>query len=499
MPDCRLDQIRVHRPEVVQCLQQGDAARAERTARDYLSMAMSDLAVAQLQQGRTPEAIKVLEDALNNCPSNPLAFHNLVAAMMNHRLLHGNNLDTMVQFVSNHLHDFPWVREYAVLLVLPRFINLEFVSGKCNLKCRMCQGTNGTAYPNALNYIPAEVFAHLLLAVPTAGGLTLSSGDSDPLLHPEFERILDLAAAHNVTVDLFTNGHALSARVCRKMVQSRAVNMINFSIDAATPETYRRIRGASLEHVLKKIEMLNEMRTQAQASRPWVSMSFVAMADNIEELPDFVRMAARLHAQRVYVEYLMGWDGQEGENRVPSLNERYATSVREAQAVAVGAKLPLSLPERMLAEVARESSDGASGPVAETPQSAAAAPAPETGKRLQCCGWVRGVFVTREGNLDPCCMVHNVADMGNVRDGPLHTNEKHLHVKRLLASGRVFKECLKTRMCPYVEQMLAAGTPPEVITPDDLGPQCLPRRETEVSAPDPEPVSAEEPLVAAAR
>ncbi len=75
---------------------------------------------------------------------------------------------------------------------MPKFLNLEFVKGKCNLKCRMCIGTNAPGHPNTLTYMKPDDFRRTLAAAPTISAVTLSSGDSDPLLHPKFDEIIDL-------------------------------------------------------------------------------------------------------------------------------------------------------------------------------------------------------------------------------------------------------------------------------------------------------------------
>jgi hypothetical protein len=83
------------------------------------------------------------------------------------------------------------------------------------------------------------------------------------------------------------------------------------------------------------------------------------------------------------------------------------------------------------------------------------APAPD--KRLHCCSWIKGAWVSGNGDLQPCCMLSDVADMGNTADGPLHENEHYNQVKSLLAEGKVFRQCIDKTMCSFVQQEKAAG------------------------------------------
>jgi len=226
------------------------------------------------------------------------------------------------------------MHDYVELTYMPICLNVLFVWGKCNLRCRMCTGTHAANYPNQFGYLTAEDFRRTLQAAPSAKGVTLSAGDSDPFLHPEIESIIAVAREHGVHFDLFTNGHALTAPVCRKLIESGVCGMINFSIDAATPETYKRIRGADFKRVIGRIEMLQAMKKELGQKNPWLSMSLVAMADNIQELPEYVRLAQRLGAGRVYVEDLNGWNGRGSENKPAIDNPDWPAFIREAKSAA---------------------------------------------------------------------------------------------------------------------------------------------------------------------
>lgn len=280
-----------------------------------------------------------------------------------------------------------------------------------------------------LSFLSAEAFERFLAAASTVAGLTLSSGDSDPLLHPRIEEIIDVARRHDTTLDIYTNGHPLNERKCHALVDSRIVKMINFSIDAATPETYRAIRGENLARPIANIEMLQLVKRASGEGRmdPWVSMSFVAMADNVAELPDFVALAHRLEARRVLVEDLGGWKDGAGGNRSAADDPRCYDHVAEACRRAADAGLELALPERLKPRpvtskvtVAGKATVFAPASIADTGE-----PSADSSQRLACCGWIRGVWVEMDGRIEPCCLVHNVADMGNINDGPLFTNEKH--------------------------------------------------------------------------
>ncbi len=474
-PPCPdLARVGINDSEIRLHLQAGRSAEAGEAAARRAAQALTDLGTTHLAAGRLRDALRAFEEAVNHDPGDQAAFHNLVAAAYLNGGLRGPVMQAVLQRLVQAMPRHAWAEQYRRLLYLPMFLNLEFVLGKCNLRCRMCLGTNSPSYPDRLTCMSAEDFDRMLTAAPTVGGLTLSSGDADPLLHPDLSGIIDLAAKHRVVLDIYTNGLPLAAGNCRRMVQSGIVRMLNFSVNAATPETYERLHHAELARVIRKMEMLQAMRMECGSPTPWTSLSFVAMADNIQELPAFIDLARRVGAQRVLVNDLIGWEDGRGPNQVATQHPDCFEFVAEARRRAADADLRLVLPERLAAgvspggaeacAVADSSGVDGSGVLPAETESAA----PQT-KKLARCGWMNGVWVCHDGRLDPCCLVHGVADLGNIQDGPLLTNDRFARVKALLFAGKVFPECQGQRMCRYVQEQLTAGRTLDLITPQDLG------------------------------
>ncbi|NLE59665.1 MAG: radical SAM protein [Planctomycetes bacterium] len=507
------NRFRVIHQDVAGHLNSGRTADAAGMAGARAAASLSDFGLTLLARGEVDRGLDRLWQAFQICPTSRWVFHNFVTAFLRHNQLRTEMLDVVAHYIRHFSRKFPWLDEYRNLIFAPRFLNIQFVGGKCNLNCRMCVGTKSPNHTNRLVYLTSGEFERILDAAPTAFSVTMSSGDSDPLLHPELDRIIETANRRQVTFDLYTNGHALTSRICRRIVESQAVLMMNFSVDAATPETYRRIRGANFERVIGKIEMLQAMKAEKNRPLPNLSMSFVAMADNIQELPAFVVLAARLGADRVYVEHLGGWENGAGGNYPPADNPHCSEYVREAQRLADSAGLRLVLPGQLLVPVSRQSAktcaslppQGILSPTRLSDSFSAAGgnrrsdttvgtpgqASPATllvANPLDCCDWLRAVWVNKNGTLSPCCTVAGVCDMGNIYDGPLLDNPKYLRVKNLLLTGKVFKACLRGNPCGYVQAQLAAGRTPAIITKADLGelyrePAALPRARTEPKPP----------------
>lgn len=61
------------------------------------------------------------------------------------------------------------------------------------------------------------------------------------------------------------------------------------SIDAASVDTYRQIRGANLEVLEKNIYELINSKHKHRSALPIVRLSFVKMRENIHEIGDFIK------------------------------------------------------------------------------------------------------------------------------------------------------------------------------------------------------------------
>jgi len=467
---------------------------ARRLALRGCSAALCDLGLAELACGNYESGVAKLQDALNADAGNRSAFHNLAAALLARRQLKGKNLEALTAFITERWNKVSWVRQYRQLLYMPRFLNVEFVRGKCNLKCRMCRGRNSEGYADRLSAMAPENFERLLVAAPTIGGFTLSGCDSDPLLHPQFDRIMEIARDHQTALDVFTNGHALGPRICRKMVDLQIVQMINFSIDAATPQTYRNIRGADLTRLIGKIEMLQGMKKERGVDCPWLSFSFVTMADNVHELPDFVRMARRLGALRVFVEDLNGWeDGGSGNRPAPACPTTFEY-LQQAQEIAAEGRVKLLLPGRLQKCLADKGGADVDQAGAAGDSDGAGSASSAVAQNVACCSWIAGVEVMFDGRLRPCCMLDHPPDLGNIGDGPLIKNKKYARVKDLLLTGKVFEGCADKKMCQYVQQQHAAGIPLRFVTREELGelapdPMFPEEEQAQAAAQEPSPDS----------
>ena len=72
---------------------------------------------------------------------------------------------------------------------------------------------------------------------------------------------------------------------------------VKISVDAATKETYQKLRGGDFENLINNLKMIGSLRRQNKIYQ--FDLNFVVQRDNFREMPDFVRLAKSLGADHI--------------------------------------------------------------------------------------------------------------------------------------------------------------------------------------------------------
>lgn len=185
--------------------------------------------------------------------------------------------------------------------VSPRVVFIE-VTNRCNLLCETCPRTFFDREP--LKTLTYDEFVTIVEQFP-AMRRALLHGVGEPLLNPELPAIIRYLKARAVEVIINSNGTLLTPQWQEALVSS-GLDQFRCSIDGATPETYARIRGANLLHKLTKgLAGLVETRARLGAATPAISIWCVGTQENLAELPDLMRLAARLGVPELYLQRMV--------------------------------------------------------------------------------------------------------------------------------------------------------------------------------------------------
>lgn len=294
----------------------------------------------------------------------------------------------------------------------PRVVFIE-VTNRCNLLCQTCPRTFFDREP--LKSLTLEEFIAIAEQFPHMQRALLH-GIGEPLLNRDLPDIIEYLVARNVEVIINSNGTLLSPDWQERLIKS-GLNEYRCSIDGAKNETYARIRGANLLPKLTEgLEGLVRTKERLNSITPRISIWCVATRENLKEMPDLVRLAARLGVPEVYLQRMVYF--------ARSPEEQYGMAL---DGMAIFGK-DTDYQETVIAECTLLSKDlgvdfRASG--ARDPMNSLAAARPEDFAPWQAClrPWTTA-YITANGNCLPCCISpfatddYNSLILGNLFERP---------------------------------------------------------------------------------
>lgn len=171
----------------------------------------------------------------------------------------------------------------------------------CNFKCQICINP---VTDREKRHLKLGEFKDILNGIPSLRKISLV-GAGEPLLNPDIFEMILYAKSSRIITGLATNGALLSDHVCAK-IKNTGVDWINISIDSANKDKFEAIRkGADFQQILDNIKRLVE--TKGDSSSPDISLWFVVMKDNFNELPGVIRLAKELGIKNVSAQLQHTW------------------------------------------------------------------------------------------------------------------------------------------------------------------------------------------------
>ncbi|MBU1196082.1 MAG: radical SAM protein [Proteobacteria bacterium] len=182
---------------------------------------------------------------------------------------------------------------FKVRTPFPIHLDIE-LSYKCNLKCIMCPYGDPTyvhpAYKGQ-SLDTSRIKEIIKEGVPLGLSALRYNGLSEPLLEKSLVELIRYAKENGI-LDIFltTNGMLLNKKMAIDLIES-GLTHIMVSIDAATAETYNKIRvGGNYERVVKNVNRFLEIRENLGSQLPVFRLTYTKMQPNIGEVNAFVDM-----------------------------------------------------------------------------------------------------------------------------------------------------------------------------------------------------------------
>lgn len=181
---------------------------------------------------------------------------------------------------------FETARQEKVRTQWPIEISLGLTS-YCNLLCKMCY--RNYLPDNGKQYMPLEMVDEIVRQCKELDIASFWLGSfTEGLLHPDILYIIrKCGEVHALDYWFTTNGTLLTEDIARAMIES-GVTKLHVSLDAATPETYKKIRGGNLEIVEKNVRRFLQIRNEMSSELPMLRVTMVEQDENRGEIDAFV-------------------------------------------------------------------------------------------------------------------------------------------------------------------------------------------------------------------
>jgi MoaA/NifB/PqqE/SkfB family radical SAM enzyme len=268
----------------------------------------------------------------------------------------------------------------------PICVYLE-VTNRCNLLCETCPRTFEALEPPA--DMSWELFTSIVDQLPGLARAVLH-GVGEPMLVKGLPRMIRYLKERGVYVLFNTNGTLLAPRRRRELIET-GLDELRVSLDAAEAQSFFAVRGKNFfDRIVRNVGEFAALQKELGAATPRLSLWLTGLKETIQQLPDFVRLAARIGVREVYLQRLVFDDLGRGLAReASSLFER--TRREEDDAIAAAQVLGRTLGVTIDASGATEPGTSLRRGQADAPWSACRRP------------WSL-MYFTAHGRALPCCI-----------------------------------------------------------------------------------------------
>src|SRR3984885_15426895 len=264
----------------------------------------------------------------------------------------------------------------------------------CNLLCTPCPRPYAELEPPA--DMSWDLFTSIVDQIPRLHRAVLH-GVGEPMLVKNLPRMVRYLKDRDTYVLFNTNGTVLNERNGRALIAAE-LDELRVSFDAATAESYLAIRGKNyFNRILKNVKAFRELQEREGHSKPRVSAWLTGLRETIEELPDFVRVAAETGVKEVHLQRLVFFNDDAIGLARPDQALYEQLSGEEAVHIDRAAALAQSL------GVTFSASGGASEPGVSLKRSDSGTPGSLTPWSMCRRPWTV-MYFTANGRALPCCI-----------------------------------------------------------------------------------------------
>jgi len=327
----------------------------------------------------------------------------------------------------------------------PMVIYLESVKG-CPYSCAMCEYR--LTKPKKISRDLLNKIDHHFQELEV---LTIH-GAGEPLLG-DLEYFVEQSKKHNFVLHMNTTAFFMTESISNLLAETRL--SIRFSIHSGTPETYRKIMGHDFDRVRKNIAYLME-QTKGSGNRHDFWLSFIVIKENIDEIPEFLKLSHDLGIKNVrFAQLIPNWNSIKGVKMTDDFTFKYFEQSNNKIADAFLQKLPeyMSLSNDLGIKIRYGTMASCAKGVNNSKLMINFLNRIAFGRNLFplkknhgfCIApWIGQLVISQNGNVSLCCLANY--SLGNLNELSL---EEIWNSKRMKQVRRTFRDGYIPRICGF--------------------------------------------------
>lgn len=159
----------------------------------------------------------------------------------------------------------------------------------CNALCPNCPYTNSEIRSDYKDrpLMNEDTFRIIADQCGQYGAWIRISGGGEPMLHPKALELVEYAKKAGAKIGLITNGSRFTEENSIRLLEA-GTDMIEFSVDAADPETYDRVRkGLVWDTLVKNVKRMVELRNKLKSPTKIIASGINQEGVDIEAVAKF--------------------------------------------------------------------------------------------------------------------------------------------------------------------------------------------------------------------
>ncbi len=184
----------------------------------------------------------------------------------------------------------------------PMMVVISFVY-PCNAECPNCPYTNSNIREEYRDqpFMDEITFKKIADECGQYGAWIRISGGGEPMLHPQAVELIEYAKKVGAKIGLITNGSKFNEKNSLRIIKAK-VDMVEFSVDAADPETYAWVRkGLNWEELLENVNRMVRFRNQIDSPTKIIASGINQKGVDIDLVEKFWRPLVDNFQKRKYL------------------------------------------------------------------------------------------------------------------------------------------------------------------------------------------------------